>query len=276
MNVLLSILGIGFLIFIHELGHFLAAKKVGIRVETFAIGFQPTIFGWRARLIAVQRGETEYVIGLVPFGGYVKMAGEELDDPRTGSDDEYASKSPSQRALVLVAGATMNLIFGFILFMLAFSMGVSFSTTEVGFVAPGQPAWEAGIRPGDKVLSIAGDPKREFSNVQTSIALAKKNQELEVVLERPRAGSDPEIVTTIVRPAFNRSRGMLGVGIGPATGSKIQSVAKGSAAEKAGLQSGDDIRSLTFVWGEGKRFAVPENWVFDRAIHALASFVQSS
>ena len=124
LNVFLSILGIGFLIFVHELGHFLAAKKVGIRVETFALGFQPTIFGWKARLLAIQRGETEYVIGLLPFGGYVKMAGEELDDPRTGSSDEYASKNPSQRAFVLVAGAAMNLLFGFLLYMAAFSMGV--------------------------------------------------------------------------------------------------------------------------------------------------------
>ena len=83
MNLLLAILGIGFLIFVHELGHFLAAKFVGVRVDTFAVGFQPTIFGWKARLLAFQYGETEYVIGLVPLGGYVKMAGEEPGEERT-------------------------------------------------------------------------------------------------------------------------------------------------------------------------------------------------
>ena len=122
-HTFLALLGIGFLIFIHELGHFVAAKRCGIRVDTFCLGFQPTVFGFHMRLMAFRRGDTEYVIGMIPFGGYVKMAGEEITDERTGADDEYASKPPWQRAIVLVAGATMNIVFAFVAFIIAFAIG---------------------------------------------------------------------------------------------------------------------------------------------------------
>ena len=277
VNLVFAILGIGFLIFIHELGHFVAAKKVGIRVETFALGFQPTIMGWKARILAFKRGDTEYVIGLLPFGGYVKMAGEELDDPRTGSDDEYASKSHSQRAIVLVAGATMNLIFGFLLFILAFSMGVSFPSTKIGMVIPGDPAWIAGIRPGDKIIEIDGDPKRDFTSLQTSIALSSEGRELKVTLERPSPGGGPvELMETTVRPKLDQDRGLLGIGVTPATGATITGVEANGAAAAANLIAGDVIRKMTFEWENGRSFEVPEEWVFDRMYTALRVFTQSA
>ncbi len=275
LNVFLSILGIGFLIFVHELGHFLAAKKVGIRVETFALGFQPTIFGWKARLLAIQRGETEYVIGLLPFGGYVKMAGEELDDPRTGSSDEYASKNPSQRAFVLVAGAAMNLLFGFLLFMAAFSMGVKFPGTRIGQVVPGSPAWEAGLRPGDRITAVNGDPKRDFTDLRTSIALSSQDQDLEITYSRTDLSGEVTELKTELRPVMDRARGLLSIGIRPATGSVIATLPADQPAAKAGLRPGDKIEQFSLIW-ENERVDLPRHWVFDSVYETWQPFQETT
>ena len=94
---------LGVLIFVHELGHFVMARRVGIRVLKFSLGFGP-------RLVGFKRGDTEYVISAIPLGGYVKMAGENPDDPRSGRDDEFLSKTKWQRFQVLIMGPLMNLI----------------------------------------------------------------------------------------------------------------------------------------------------------------------
>src|SRR5918911_5487976 len=93
---------LGVLVFVHELGHFLAAKRVGIRVLKFQLGFNPTVVSFR-------RGETEYGIGALPLGGYVKMAGESPDEERTGAPDEFLSRSKWERFQVLIMGPAMNL-----------------------------------------------------------------------------------------------------------------------------------------------------------------------
>ena len=93
---------LGVLVFIHELGHFLLARWNGVRVLTFSLGFGP-------KLLKVQRGDTEYCISAIPLGGYVKMAGENPDDPQTGADDEFLAKSKWQRFQILIAGPVMNI-----------------------------------------------------------------------------------------------------------------------------------------------------------------------
>src|SRR5438309_11842126 len=99
---------LGVLVFVHELGHFLAAKRVGIRVLKFQLGFNPTIVSFR-------RGDTEYGIGALPLGGYVKMAGESAEEERTGRSDEFLSKSKWQRFQVLVMGPVMNIVLALVL-----------------------------------------------------------------------------------------------------------------------------------------------------------------
>src|SRR5437870_13397922 len=99
---------LGVLVFVHELGHFLAAKRVGIRVLKFQLGFNPTILSFR-------RGDTEYGIGALPLGGYVKMAGESPDEVRTGQPEEFLSKSKWQRFQVLIMGPTMNIALALVL-----------------------------------------------------------------------------------------------------------------------------------------------------------------
>ena len=99
---------LGVLVFVHELGHFLAAKRVGIKVLKFQLGFNPTILSFR-------RGDTEYSIGALPLGGYVKMAGENPEEARTGRSDEFLSKSKWERFQVLIMGPVMNLLLAFVL-----------------------------------------------------------------------------------------------------------------------------------------------------------------
>jgi hypothetical protein len=145
VDIVLVVLGIGFLIFIHELGHFLFAKKVGIRVERFAIGFGPKIIGF-------VRGGTDYAVRLFPLGGYVAMAGEDPTAESTGASDEFAKKTVWERVQVVSAGVLFNAISAFFLFAIAFGIGVPMAPATVGGVEIGGPAWVAGLEEGDEVM----------------------------------------------------------------------------------------------------------------------------
>src|SRR5512145_2792185 len=117
MTTLLSfIFVLGVLIFVHELGHFLMARRIGVRVLTFSLGFGP-------KLLSFKRGDTEYCVSAIPLGGYVKMAGENPEDTRTGASDEFLSKSKWQRFQVLVMGPVMNLAFALVVMALVLYQG---------------------------------------------------------------------------------------------------------------------------------------------------------
>jgi regulator of sigma E protease len=145
------LVGLGVLIFVHELGHFIMAKRNGVRVEVFSLGFGRAIFRRR-------RGETEYRISVVPLGGYVKMAGEAPTDERRGEPWELSSKTAWQRFQIFTAGALMNLLVGFPLAVSAFLLGKYEHSNEVA--VPGVPEARAGMKPGD-VIVRAGDRKIE-------------------------------------------------------------------------------------------------------------------
>ena len=147
---------LGVLVFVHELGHFLAAKRVGIRVLKFQLGFNPTIASFRY-------GETEYAIGALPLGGYVKMAGESPDEARSGRSYEFLSKTKWERFQVLIMGPVMNLITAVVLTALVLYQGAEVATYEdqppvVGAVTEGFPAAKGDIRPGDRILAVADHP----------------------------------------------------------------------------------------------------------------------
>src|ERR671915_2660416 len=114
---------LGVLVFVHELGHFLAAKRVGIKVLKFQLGFNPTIISFR-------RGDTEYSIGALPLGGYVKMAGENPDDARTGRSDEFLSKSKWQRFQVLIMGPLMNIVLAVVVLSVVLYQGADVPAYE--------------------------------------------------------------------------------------------------------------------------------------------------
>jgi regulator of sigma E protease len=146
-SILLVILGLGLIIFLHELGHFLMAKKNGVRVEIFSLGFGQAIFKFR-------RGETEYRIAWLPLGGYVKMSGETLMDERKGEPFELTSKTPWQRFQIFVAGALMNLIIAFPIAIFSYVIGKCEVPNEIG--RPGKAEAKAGLQPGDLILEVGG------------------------------------------------------------------------------------------------------------------------
>lgn len=224
---MMVVIGIGFLIFVHELGHFLVAKREKVRVEAFALGF-----GYP--LLRKKWGETEYRINLLPLGGYVKMAGETPGEESTGSPDEFMSKKPAARARIIVAGVLMNFIFGLLGVILAFKIGVQFPDATIGAVAPGSPAWHAGIQKGDLVLEIDGQKVTKFKEVKLGIAFGKAAEGINLKVQRLG-----EVFSCQVKPEYNKEMGLLLIGISPFL-DKIQ-VEKESLFYKAGLRSGDRI-----------------------------------
>src|SRR5512142_401226 len=135
MTLIYFLIVIGILVFVHEFGHFITAKRAGVRVEKFSLGMGPKVFGKKV-------GDTEYVLSALPLGGYVKMAGENPDEEATGAPDEFTSKTPCQRAKIAVAGASMNLILAFVLMPIVFLVGANVPAyleepAKVGWVESG-------------------------------------------------------------------------------------------------------------------------------------------
>ena len=232
-NVILVIIGIGLLIFIHELGHFLMAKKIGVKVLAFSLGFGPAI-------LKKKWGETEYRLSLVPLGGYVKLAGESPDEGKTGAKWEYASKSVGQRASVIIAGVVLNAVLAFIAFIVAFQIGVPFITSEVGQVMPGSPAWEAGIQKGDKIIEADGNKDIDFEDLFTIVALSDTDEGIDLKVER---GNNVFGVNVI--PEYDDEYGIQRMGIMPATGLEIDKIFafenNDSPASNSGIQVEDVV-----------------------------------
>ncbi len=246
-NVLLVIAGIGLLIFIHELGHFLVAKKIGVRVLAFSLGFGPALFKktW---------GETEYRLSLVPLGGYVKLAGEGPEEEKTGASWEFSSKSAGQRASVFVAGVALNAVLAFIAFIVAFQIGVPFITPDVGQVMPGWPAWEAGIQRGDKIVEIDGSKDLDFEDLFTIVALSNPATGVSLKVERDKKTFDVTVI-----PKYDEEHGIQRIGIMPATSLEIDKIFafenNDAPARDAGIQVKDIVTAVN-----GKRISVEDEF----------------
>ncbi len=178
---------LGGLIFVHELGHFLVAKLMGVKVIRFSLGFGPRLFGF-------QRGETEYRIAALPLGGYVKMAG---DDPtaEVAPEDQgrgFLEQAPWKRLLIAVAGPAMNLILPLALFVGLFwaANGSPILGATVGTVIPGSPAAKVGLEPGDRIASLAapGEPQRSIRDFQDLVDFVVPRPDQTVVMTVERAG----------------------------------------------------------------------------------------
>ena len=233
-SILLAAVGIGLLIFLHELGHFLAARRAGVRVEVFSLGFGPRLFG------RVIRG-TDFRVSAIPFGGYVMVAGQDPSDRRYPARESLWSKSIGQRGLFWSAGVLMNALFALIVFPIVFHAGVPFTAPVVGAVVPGGAAWEGRLQPGDHVTNIAGKALYSYDNLAMEVALTG---------DRPvnlgiRAADGTERVVAVT-PHFNPNAKLFELGIGPAISVKPPRVvvAENGAAAAAGLQTGDVLESI--------------------------------
>lgn len=245
----LAIIPLGFLIFIHELGHFYAAKRCGIKVNTFSLGFGP-------KLIGIQRGETEYKISLLPFGGYVQMEGENPSE-QTGAPGEFASASVGNRAFVVAAGPVVNLLFGILVYWLVFATGLNTDaarliggltglplgekeTVQIGWVAEDGPGAIGGLMPGDTLVSVNGESIHHWFTFQTRV-FTSANKELELVVERDGAPQTLYVSPNAV-PSVRGDIGEIRVSSGSET--IVDQVREGSPAAQAGLQVGDVIESI--------------------------------
>jgi regulator of sigma E protease len=227
---------LGVLIFAHELGHFLMARRIGVRVLRFSLGFGP-------RLFSVERGGTEYCISAIPLGGYVKMAGENPDDPRTGRDDEFLSKSKWQRFQVLVMGPAMNILLAIALMAVVLSRGADVPAFQsrapvVGVVTAGSPAARAGVMPGDRIVSVAGRVVDTWEQFFVNIG-ARTGRETALVLLR--SGHE---LTASVTPSPETRFEVGDIGILPDVHPRVASVAPGRPAEQAGIKPGDAVLAV--------------------------------
>lgn len=148
ISLLVFLFILGILIIVHEFGHFIIAKRMGVRVEKFSLGFGPKLWSKKIK-------DTEYTVSLVPLGGYVKMAGDSLEEYK-GSSGEYFNKTPLQRAAIVFCGPLLNYLMGILCFWMVFVIGYPTLTSKVGGLLDGFGAQEAGIRPGDKIVSVDG------------------------------------------------------------------------------------------------------------------------
>jgi regulator of sigma E protease len=198
--VVSALIGLGILIVIHELGHFLVAKKCGVGVITFSIGFGPKIFKRKI-------GETEYAVSAFPLGGYVKMVGEDPEEPVSEVDvhKSFAHQSLAKRAAIVAAGPVSNLLLAVVIFLWTFiSYGVPVHTTKVGAVEPNSPAAAAGIEKGDRIVGVDGRPMEKWEDLSRRI---KESQGKPLHLRVMR--QDREIDTT-VQPSKRETKNVFG------------------------------------------------------------------
>lgn len=184
-TAVLAILIFGVLILVHELGHFIVAKATGIRVEEFAIGMGPKIFG-------VKYGETDYSLMVLPIGGYNKMSGME---PGTEDDEKgFNSKSVFQRMMVIIAGSLMNFLLAIILFVLVFSyIGVPANSNVIGDTIEGFPAEQAGLKKGDQLTAINGEPVNNWLEL-TQIIQKSPEKNLTITVQRDNTILEIDVV----------------------------------------------------------------------------------
>ena len=183
MGTLVFILVLSILIIVHEYGHLAMAKALGVRVERFAIGFGPRLFGFR-------RNDTDYAVCLIPLGGYVKMAGDERSDCK-GGKEEFFSKPLGYRALIVLSGPVVNYLFAFLCFCIVFMVGYPAMGTHVGEVVKDYPAQKAGLLAGDKILAVDAKQVDSWEDVQK---LVSRSQNDDIAFIVDRAGSQNTVV----------------------------------------------------------------------------------
>jgi regulator of sigma E protease len=237
LTTLLSFLFVlGVLIFVHELGHFLVARRHGVRVITFSLGFGP-------KILKVTRGGTEYCVSVIPLGGYVKMAGETPEDQRTGHPDEFLSKTKWQRFQILFAGPAMNILLAVVVLAFVLAQGAQVKAyidepPVIAAVLPGSPAERAGLMPGDRVLTVAAREVATWESLDIAIG-TRPDREVAMTLLR-----DGRTVATTVRPVPTGRFEIGNIGALPNVHPVVTSTIAGDRAEQAGLKAGDIVLAV--------------------------------
>jgi len=243
VTTLLSFLFVlGVLVFIHELGHFLLARWNGVRVLTFSLGFGP-------KILKVQRGDTEYCISAIPLGGYVKMAGENPDDPQTGADDEFLAKSKWQRFQILIAGPAMNILLAVVLLALVLMRGATMMAyldqpAVIGAVQQGSPAEKAGVQPGDQITRFGTADVRTWEHLEMAVA-SRPEREVDVTILRSGREEHLKVRPDLTELKTRSARFEVGtIGVLPDAHPSVDSFVPGKPAESSGLKANDLILAV--------------------------------
>jgi len=286
------ILGLGFVIFVHELGHFLVAKACGVKCEKFYVGFDVPISIGPIKLPAAlwkkQWGETEYGIGIVPLGGYVKMLGQhdnpqlaaaEAEKARIQSENpdstgekmdprSYPAKTVLQRMAIISAGVIFNLIFGCLFAAAAYMLGVNYMPTEIGSTVPGDSAWRAGLKPGDQLVQFHRDGKRDdklsFSDLRFNVTWMGDKKPLEVLVKDPAGEEHWLALQAKTRDDYNAGMPTIGV-----TSAHSLDVAKSkydthTSCGKSDLQMHDEVLAIII---DGKREEIADAYRLQQLLY---------
>jgi len=225
---------LGILVLLHEWGHFIAAKWCGVRVDVFSIGFGTRIWG-------VKRGDTDYRVSVLPLGGYVRMAGDNPVEERTGAPYEFLSRPRWQRCLIAVAGPVMNILLTYVLFMGVFWLwGMptpSYFREAPEVIAVPHDASANGVIPGDRILQVNGKSTPTWSAVSRQAEIVKPGDTVTIVVLRQGAQQ------TLQVPVTQQSSGDTLFGF-PELRAVLDEVAPATPADRAGLQAGDVIASI--------------------------------
>ena len=245
--------GLAALIFVHELGHFLAARKCGVIVEKFSIGFGKKIFGFTSK-------GTEFMVAAIPLGGFVKMKGEELDE-ETNEEGSFSAASPQQRLLIAFAGPLFNILFALVIYTFIYIAGVETLSPVIGSIKENSPALKGGLQTGDKIISIENKTIRFWSELQKEVY---RSPEVKLNFKVKRlSGETVDLkvtpITKEIKNLFGETENVGLIGITP-LGNTITYIKKDSSAEKSGLQLNDRIIAVDgtniFGWSDLRPAAV--------------------
>ena len=230
-NILALLFVLGVMIFVHEFGHFATAKYFGVRVDVFALGFGPRLFGFR-------RGDTDYRVCALPLGGYVKMKGENPDEEMTGEPDDFFSRPKYQRFVILLNGPLMNVVLAFVLLTMVFTHGIQVETwrddpVQVGWIEPGSGAAESALTADDFVITVDGDPMPTWQEFELRV-LMSGGQEIDLTVQNDTGTRIISVTPERIGPS---AQGKLGAS--PRFAPIIGSFVAGSPAEESGLETGD-------------------------------------
>ncbi|MFQ5481808.1 MAG: site-2 protease family protein, partial [Nitrospinaceae bacterium] len=245
--------GLAALIFVHELGHFLAARKLGVTVEKFALGFGPRLFGFT-------RGGTEYLIAAIPLGGYVKMKGEDPGEELADPQGSFSHAKVQHRLIIAFAGPLFNLLFAIAIYIGVYMSGVPALDTTVGSVRDPSPAEAAGLKTGDRIVEVEGQAI-QFWDQLLQIVHNAPGKKMEFLIER-----NNKLLPFAITPVSESVTNLFGekekvglIGITPLV-NNITYVEEGSAAERAGLKVGDTLMAIDGTpiigWADLKTTAV--------------------
>lgn len=245
MSIVIGLVGIGLVIFLHELGHLVAAKATGISVETFSIG-------WGPKITSFTRGGTEYRVSWLPLGGYCKMKGDtallrawrDKSERIEAEPGDFFAARPWQRIVVLAAGPFINFLFAVVVLGVIATIGYTIYTYDNRIVLASEylsqpgPADEAGLETGDRIVAVDGSPTDTFRDIQQVIS---QNPREQLQLQIRRNGRSLAVSIT---PQLDPNSGAGQIGVYPWVPPVIESVTENSAADLAGLQPGDRIVSV--------------------------------